>query len=153
MKTPSCFTSRRSSMELQMTPMIDVVFLLLVFFVWTASFQVAEYVLPSSVSAAAGAGQANANDPPPPEADFDQVVVRILWVDDQPAWRINDQPLGSLEQVHKQLDRIANIKRDAPVILHPDPLVPLGNVIDIYDIARLVRFEKVQFAAAEPGGK
>lgn len=153
MKTPSYFTTRRSAMELQMTPMIDVVFLLLVFFVWTASFHVAEYILPSSVSTAAGAGQASANDPPPPEADFDQVVVRILWLDDQPAWRINDQPLANLDQVRTQLDRIANIKRDAPVILHPDPLVPLGHVIDIYDIARLVRFEKVQFAASEAATK
>ena len=33
-----------------MTPMIDVVFLLLVFFVWTASFQVVEFVLPSNMS-------------------------------------------------------------------------------------------------------
>ena len=33
-----------------MTPMIDVVFLLLVFFVWTASFQIIEHVLPSKRS-------------------------------------------------------------------------------------------------------
>ena len=37
-----------------MTPMIDVVFLLLVFFVWTASFQIIEHVLPSKMSAQLG---------------------------------------------------------------------------------------------------
>ena len=40
--------ARRDSLEIKMTPMIDVVFLLLIFFVWTASFQVVEYLLPRS---------------------------------------------------------------------------------------------------------
>ena len=43
----------------------------------------------------------------------------------------------------------ARIKRDAPVILHPDAAVPLGDVIDVYDLARLAGFTKVQFAASE----
>ena len=38
---------------------------------------------------------------------------------------------------------------DAPVILHPDPEVPLGHVIDLYDLARLIGFAKIQFAASE----
>ena len=43
MKRPSPYVDRRgdASMDSTMTPMIDVVFLLLVFFVWTASFQLA----------------------------------------------------------------------------------------------------------------
>ena len=67
--------ARRDSLEIKMTPMIDVVFLLLIFFVWTASFQVVEYVLPSELSTLLG-NQA-AVDVPPPEADFEDVVVRI----------------------------------------------------------------------------
>src|SRR5262245_57706680 len=139
MKTPSYFTHRRSGMDIQMTPMIDVVFLLLVFFVWTASFQVAEFSLPSSVSmSTGGGGTVNPDLPPPPEADFQKIVVRIAWVDGRPAWRINEQPMNSLDQVRIQFDRIAAIKRDTPVILHPDAGVPLGDVIDVFDLARLV---------------
>lgn len=134
-----------------MTPLIDVVFLLLVFFIWTASSQIAESVLPSSVSMAAGTQPSDAPITPPPEADFDNVVVRILLVEGRPAWQVNDTPLVSLAAVRDTLAAIAAIKPDAPVILHPDPPVPLGDVIDVYDLSRQQGFDKVQFAAADGG--
>ena len=50
MKRPSPFLRRGTEVDMDsaMTPMIDVVFLLLVFFVWTASFVAVEQVLPVS---------------------------------------------------------------------------------------------------------
>ena len=139
--------ARRDSLEIKMTPMIDVVFLLLVFFVWTASFQVVEYLLPSELSTLPG-NQA-AVDVPPPEADFEDVVVRIHWIGDHPEWTVNDQQADSLEELRQQLQAIAQIKQDAPVILHPDQEVPLGEVINVFDISRLIGFEKIQFVAGE----
>ena len=139
--------ARRESLEIKMTPMIDVVFLLLVFFVWTASFQVVEYLLPSELSSLPG--NLAAVEDPPPEADFENVVVRIHWIGDQPGWTINDQQADSLDQLHQRLQAIARVKQDAPVILHPDEDVPLGDVIDVFDISRLVGFEKIQFVAGE----
>ena len=50
MRRPSVFHRDQGALEIKMTPMIDVVFLLLVFFVWTASFHAVEYLLPSSLS-------------------------------------------------------------------------------------------------------
>ena len=149
MRIPSPYGDRRGELELAMTPMIDVIFLLLVFFVWTASFQVVEHVLPSRLSATSGTLPADASDPPPPEDDFEDVVVRIVWTGDQVAWRINDTRLTSLADVEQRLAVIARIKPDAPVILHPDAPVPLGNVINVYDRARRVGFQKVQFATSE----
>ncbi len=139
--------ARREPLEIKMTPMIDVVFLLLVFFVWTASFQVVEYLLPSELSTLLG-NQA-ALEEPPPEADFEDVVIRIHWTDDQPGWTINDQQADSLAQLHQRLQAIAQVKQDAPVILHPDEEVPLGDVINVFDLSRLVGFEKIQFVAGE----
>ena len=139
--------ARRESLEITMTPMIDVVFLLLVFFVWTASFQVVEYLLPSELSSLPG--NLAAVEDPPPEADFENVVVRIHWIGDQPGWTINDQQADSLDQLQQRLQAIARVKQDAPVILHPDEDVPLGDVIDVFDISRLVGFEKIQFVAGE----
>jgi biopolymer transport protein ExbD len=131
-----------------MTPMIDVVFLLLVFFVWTASFQIVEYVLPSQVSEPA-AGAAASDEPPPPEADFHDVVVRILWLQGAPRWRVNDQEFDSLQAVRTKLESIHAILREAPLIIHPDEETPLGHVIDVYDVTRQVGFDKVQFAVAD----
>jgi biopolymer transport protein ExbD len=139
--------ARRDPLEIKMTPMIDVVFLLLIFFVWTASFQVVEYLLPSELSSLSG--NQGAEDEPPPEADFEDVVIRIHWNGDHVVWTINDRPADSLDQLRQRLQAIAQVKQDAPVILHPDEEVPLGDVIDVFDISRIIGFEKVQFVAGE----
>ena len=59
MKLPSSVVSRDrdTDMNSTMTPMIDVVFLLLIFFVWTASFQVIEHVMKSEMSAEVGSAE------------------------------------------------------------------------------------------------
>lgn len=150
MRRPSPFIDRGNGINVQMTPMIDVVFLLLVFFLWTASFQIVEQVLPSRLMAASGGQPATADEPPPPEEDFDRIVLRVTWTPSGPAWQLNDRRIDSLAQMRTQLELIAGIKRDSPVILHPDQDVPLGHVIDLYDVTRLVGFEKIQFAASEP---
>ena len=147
MKRPSLHVNRSgdTSMDAAMTPMIDVVFLLLVFFVWTASFQIIEQILPSQMSAQMGA-EPSELDEPPPEADFDNVVIRISWNEGQPAWQLNDVPVESIDQLNAQLAAISAVKIDAPVILHPDQVVPLGNVIEVYDLSKLAGFQQISFA-------
>lgn len=147
MRRPS-YTTRRTPVDLQLTPMIDCVFLLMVYFIWSSSFNIAEQSLPSQLSAAAGSGTPSSETPPPPEADFEDVVVRILWQGSKPTWTVNDSPIPSLSALKQSLAQVARIKRDAPVILHPDPDVPLGNVIEVYDLSLIVGFEKIQFAAS-----
>ena len=143
--SPLVRTSSDDDLNTAMTPMIDVVFLLLVFFVWTASFQVVEYLLPSEMSAQMGT-QDNTDQEPPPPSDFEDVVVRIGWDGSQPQWTINQQPLADVQAVGQQLETIAGVGVDATVILHPDPVVPLGVVIETYDVAKLAGFQNVSFA-------
>ena len=149
MRLPDSRSRQGRELEIKLTPMIDVVFLLLVFFIWNARLQKNEYVLPSQLSATMGSESEQPFDPPP-EADFDDVVVRIRWVNDQPSWSINDNPVASLEELQQKLTVIQEIKRDAPVILHPDKQVPLGHVIDVYDRSRSAGFDRIQFAASQP---
>jgi len=146
-KRPSVFRRANYGLDVKMTPMIDVVFLLLVFFVWTASFQIVEHLLPSNLMAVAGQGDPMEIDPE--EAEFEPVVVRVRISDGRPLWLVNDTPRDSLKQVGEMLRVLADIKGDAPVILDPDPGVPLGDVIDLYDLARLAGFVRIQFAASE----
>ena len=147
MKRPSVYRGPNDGLDVKMTPMIDVVFLLLVFFVWTASFQIVEHLLPSNLMAVAGQG--DPTDIDPEEAEFEPVIIRVLVSDGQPLWLVNDTPRDSLKQVGEMLRVLAEIKGDAPVILDPDPAVPLGDVIDLYDLARLAGFVRIQFAASE----
>ncbi|MBC8872403.1 MAG: biopolymer transporter ExbD, partial [Planctomycetes bacterium] len=113
------------------------------------SFHIVEHILPSSVSAVRGSQPSDPSTPPPAEEDFDDVVIRIHWLDTRPGWQVNEQSMPSLDAVRASLASIATVKPDAPVILHPDQDVPLGDVIDVYDVTRLEGFEKVQFAASE----
>ena len=147
MHRPSYLFDRRSTLSVTMTPMIDVVFLLLVFFVWTASFQVIERSLPSSLLSAPGSGAASQIDPE--LADFDRVVIQVDWQGGRPAWQINDRPVAALDQVRQTLAAIAAIQTRVPVVIDAGPNVPLGHVIDVYDLARLEGFGEVQFAATE----
>ena len=125
--------------------MIDVVFLLLVFFVWTASFQIMEYILPTEVSAA-DSGTAEDMQLPPDQIDFEPVVIQILWQDERPQWIVSETPVDSLAQVRQVLAHVAQVKADLPIIIDPQSGVPFGNVIDVYDVSQMAGFHQIQFA-------
>ena len=146
MKRPSVFLGRRSELEVAMTPMIDVVFLLLVFFVWTASFQVVEYALPANVAETAGSDPIESTAPPPPEMDFDQIVVRVL---PGAQFELNGQTLGSSDELRERLAAVASIRQETPAIIHPEPQTPLGAAVDAFDIARAVGLSEVAFAVPQ----
>ena len=94
MRLPDSKSRQGRELEIKLTPMIDVVFLLLVFFIWNARLQKYEYVLPSQLSTATGNQDAQPVEPLP-EADFEDVVVRMRWLNDQPAWSINEAHPGN----------------------------------------------------------
>jgi biopolymer transport protein ExbD len=130
-------------LELQLTPMIDCVFLLMVYFLWSSSFTLPELVLPGQLApppASAGAS-------PSPEADFPELVVRVTLDQGRIGWTLNTAPVPSLAELRRTLATLARIQRQAPVILDPQPDVPLGDVIDALDTIQLAGFAKVSLAA------
>jgi biopolymer transport protein ExbD len=104
------------------------------------------------MSELSGSDPINQVEPPEPK-DFDDIVVRIAWDGQAPIWKINDQLFGSVEEVKTQLTTIADIQAEAIVVLHPDPVVPLGIVIGAYDTAKLSGFSEVSFAVNPQGGQ
>jgi len=138
----------RDRMQLRMTPMIDVIFLLLIFFVCTASFQPPEQWLPTLFSLPGSVSEA-----PPLEEELEeleQVVVYLYGPGGSPRWKVNQRPCRTLEELAAALRRLARIDNRIPVILDPEPQVPMGEVIQSYDLARAVGFQRIQFAA-RPG--
>jgi len=131
--------------SVSMTPMIDVVFLLLIFFVCTASFQISESILPSPLSLE---GTAPADLPPElTEIDLERIVIGVAQEAGQLQLTINDQNCPSLARLSKLLHALANIDANLPMILDIAGEVPLGTAIDVYDRCRLAGFQKIQFAA------
>lgn len=153
---------QRGRLEVKMTPMIDVIFLLLIFFVCTASFQPPEETLPTRLSLPRKIDSPAAADPE--VADLDKIVVKVGWHDRQgkwqPGWEINGQQYANLTRaedladidnhgnVEDVLKAVKQIKVDLPVILDVRPAVPIEHVIDVYDLCRAVGLQKVQFAAS-----
>ena len=129
-----------------MTSMIDVVFLLLIFFVYTASFQAAEEVLPTPFSLS-GTSSAVAEIDPEME-DLDPIVVRILLDEGTVHWQINDLDYDRLSDVKNVLVAVRRIQADLQVILDIDPNVPVNDVIVVCDLCRRVGLERVHFAAS-----
>ncbi|MEW4455002.1 biopolymer transporter ExbD [Bremerella sp. JC817] len=143
MKRPSPYRDRQT-LQVAMTPMIDVVFLLLIFFLWTASFQIVEYALPSSVSQPQAVGTEAEKELK--VEDFDQIVVRITENGGKYTYVVNDNRSQSVAEVREVLAALASIRSDVPLIIDPDDLVPVGRVIDVYDVSRLLNFQEIQFA-------
>jgi biopolymer transport protein ExbD len=137
---------RRGETQLQMTPMIDVVFLLLIFFVCTASFQAIEYVLPSEVIVSGAGNSETPIDVPP---DLDRLIIDVGPSTSAVPWRVNDRPCHTRGELRQLLESLATVAADLPAILDCQPDTPLGDAIATYDLCRELGFEKVQFAASE----
>ena len=152
--------ARPRELEVSMTPMIDVVFLLLIFFVCTASFQQPESILPSHLQF-----PELAESPPSSQPDWgelERIVVRVYTVPnraptkansaepDSIHYALNEQPCQSIAHMGQLLQTMASIDATLPVVLDIAQEVPLGRVIDTYDACRLAGFAQIQFATTMP---
>ncbi|MDR0522506.1 MAG: biopolymer transporter ExbD [Planctomycetaceae bacterium] len=130
--------------EIKMTPMIDVIFLLLIFFICTADFNPPEKLLPAELPPQGASAAAEVILPEP--LNLDTVRIRISF-DQKPAWHIEDRVCTSSGEVQGLLQKIAAMKPDIPVILESEDRVPSEHVIDVYDICRRTGLVNIQFAA------
>ena len=143
MKTPTNLSNE--SIELKMTPMIDVVFLLLVFFVWTSSFELPEYDLPGSIAVPPG-GAIEAASVETPET-FDEIVIRILRRDSLDQIELNGTPVVDTLALTNRLASIVQIGVQPPVIVDPDDNITMEIAVGVYDAARAAGVDRVLFAA------
>ena len=138
MKTTFTNPRGRTSLDNMMTPMIDVVFLLLVFFLTTASFQRPEKLLPGALSAEAqsmrGAGEPTAEIPP--ADDLSDCVIKIRMQEGSLVYLWNGTPSDSLESLKGQVQAILSVRPDVPIIVDPEDSVSAGDALRVYDIAK-----------------
>ena len=152
MRIPNLYPISDDRGEIKMTPMIDAVFLLLIFFLLTSTFQINEQLLPSRLPPN---GALNANiDLPEELKDLDQITIKLFWIQNQLSVELNDtryDDVGSLRQILLGTPNslgLGQIEPDIPVILDIAGEVPLESMVDVFDLCRLASFTNIHFAAS-----
>ena len=144
MRIPRYSTHRQDRGDEAMTPMIDVVFLLLIFFVCAAAGQIKEAVLPAELTAP---GEVESET----SAERDPWVVDVwLTIDTDDAGRtrvdMNGLEYSPVETIAEPLRALADVSADSPVILKIGQNVPMQQWVAVYDLCEASGFESVNFA-------
>jgi biopolymer transport protein ExbD len=128
----------RQPVQVSMTPMIDVVFLLLIFFMVTTTFN-RETELQIQLPEAEGKERAE-------EKSLEIVI------DSQGRYRVNKNPVADqkLETLKKAMRAAAGQSKNLPLIISADEKTPHQFVIRALDAAGQLGFVHISFATQEP---
>ncbi len=141
------------SMQLNLTSMIDVTFLLLIYFIVTASFMLDEGVLTARMPQGTGQKTEESLEPPPEKVEIQLTDRGNVGVAIQvgTASHISDftelaKQLQSM-QLNKQ-NTSGWIKPDNPIIIKPRGKVRWQHVVNAFNAAVKARYTNVAFAQA-----
>lgn len=139
---------RKLAIGIRMTPMIDVIFLLLTFFVLTAKFKETEQVLPIVL------GTANAQTP-----QIDQTPLAVTL---KPAANgcivtlgsaniplTADDPKAGLLELTQTIQANAQTAGNRPVELYCDDAVAWDHVVKVYDVLYALGAQDITFCIEE----
>jgi biopolymer transport protein ExbD len=132
-------------MDSTMTPMIDVIFQLQIFFLCTAGFALPEKLLPTELP------ERGAEKVKRAAADLDIVRVEVSGPPAALAFKLNRQPVADLDALKGRLRLLAGASPDLPVVLDIAGEVRLGSAITVYDACLDAGLRKVNFAAKKRG--
>jgi len=129
-------------LQLRMAPMIDVVFLLLIFFMCVSKWKQAE----GNLSAELPAEGAPIKEAPPEPPDLEKIVIKLKKAGQAVDIRINERLCPSFDVLANNLD-ILRRQIDVPVIIDVDREVQFRFAISAVNAAVKAEFSNVSFAA------
>lgn len=133
----------QEKVDIPMAPMIDVVFLLLIFFMCAASFKILESEIGVNLPVSAQAE---------PDAKIpDEVIIDIL---SDGAIFVNEQEYDSslskdLPQLRAMLSQVAEVFKDQAVIIRGAEEVSHGRVVDVLNTCAAAKIARISFFAPE----
>lgn len=131
---------RQEEVSVNLTPLIDVVFLLLIFFMVSTTFTRETHLEVNLPEASGDPGEASST------------LLEVL-VDAQGHYSINGQPLlNSRPDTLKQaLRQRAGDERDRPLLITADGATPHQAVVTVMDVAGQLGFVQLSITTREPG--
>lgn len=134
--------SQKENLDVNITPLIDVVFLLLIFFMVSTTFEresEIEIMLPEATA-----------DAKVKDEFFLQVTV-----DAEGTFYVNSQRVinTKLETLMKAMKEVAGDRNDPPIVLSADAKTPHQSVITVMDAARQLGFVHLNFATTQTNDK
>lgn len=125
--------ARRPDVSINLTPLIDVVFLLLIFFMVSTSF--------SELT------QLTVNLPEADGARAADEIGLVVVIDSAGNVMVGGDPVpNEAEGLYRALEAAANGNFDVPVILSADAMTPHQYVVMVLDVASLLGLQRVTIA-------
>lgn len=121
------YRTKGDDSKIDLTPMLDVVFILLIFFVVTATFL--------SETAISAASSDNNNLDPPPESDEKRNILFEIGPNNEIILNGNPRPVIQT-QIRSNIDQLKAENPAASVIIQPDPASNVSTLVLIMDAAR-----------------
>jgi len=133
--------ARKDELDVNITPLIDVVFLLLIFFMVSTTFE-RESEIEISLPEASADGPVS-----------DEFVMQVT-VSADGTYYVNDQRVinTKIETLKKAMKEVAGDRKDPPIILSADAQTPHQSVIRVMDAARQLGFVHLNFATVRNTG-
>jgi biopolymer transport protein ExbD len=135
------FSLRRRPIDesgLDMTPMVDVTFLLLIFFMITASFSIQKAM---ETEAPEPDEEGAAQMPSMDDLANDSVIVEI---DENDIIYIDDAQVGSIADVIDELQQKISGEQKREMIIQPHPLAKHGTVVQVTDAGIEVGMQRIR---------
>ncbi len=134
---------RRQSPDLNLTPLIDVVFLLLIFFMVSTTFD-KESRIKVELPQAATQDQRDKQD-----------TVLDITIDVKGRFYVNQNEVINTETATLMgaIEKAVKDRRDLPVIISADASTPYQAIVKAMDAASQLGFENMTFAARKPVDK
>jgi biopolymer transport protein ExbD len=131
------FASKPEEAEINLTPLLDIVFIMLIFFIVTATF-----IKESGLDI----NKPDSDQPPPPEEEKKKNI--LIQIDGNNRIFINLRRVD-IAQVTANIARLHAENPQGIVVIQPDGDSQTGLLVEIYDAALQVA-DDIQIAIAEP---
>ncbi len=142
MRLPNKVSSSKAVFSVRMTPLIDVIFLLMIFFMVTIKFKEPEGSLTNRLPERGGNIIANHKQ------DWEIVRLKIKLVitsGDAPLIYLQERPISSYNELARFLDQLP---KDILLVIEPEAKVPYKYIIGVYNTCKKVNRQNIVFAVA-----